>query len=321
MIGARKRTDFFEYLERICKHAAQILRADAAAIYLKEGESFVMRAGFGYSGDLVGIAQYAPGEGITGFIGLGNTVKFDSRDEVEKHSNHAGKFNNDLWQDERFHCWSLLGIPLTLGNHVFGLLKVENKRDGNEQACFSGEDVRDLEIFVSAITDGIRANEEILHWLGSLYVFVQIPFSDEFEDVYKLGIKQTVTEMGMRCEKVDEVELPIDILQQIYECIEKADIVIAEMTTKNPNVFYETGYAHALGKPTILLAQDASDIPFDLKHFKHLIYRRSQISELKGELKKVLLSTRKEIMSGGGYGFGEGIEHSGQANGWRRRLP
>jgi len=44
------------------------------------------------------------------------------------------------------------------------------------------------------------------------------------------------------------------------------------MTGRNPNVFYEVGYAHALGKPTFLLTQKADDIPFDLKHFPHIIY-------------------------------------------------
>ena len=46
------------------------------------------------------------------------------------------------------------------------------------------------------------------------------------------------------------------------------------MTGRNPNVFYETGYAHALGKHVILLTQEAKDIPFDLKHYQHIIYAK-----------------------------------------------
>jgi hypothetical protein len=65
------------------------------------------------------------------------------------------------------------------------------------------------------------------------------------------------------------------ILQRIYNQIAKADLIVADMTTRNPNVFYEVGYAHALGKPVILLTQEADDIPFDLKHYPHIIYGKS----------------------------------------------
>ncbi|MFH1304613.1 MAG: hypothetical protein ABIK07_26470, partial [Planctomycetota bacterium] len=54
-------------------------------------------------------------------------------------------------------------------------------------------------------------------------------------------------------------------------------------TGKNANVFYEVGYAHALGKPTILITKNADDIPFDLKHFPHIIYKES-ISDLRVKL-------------------------------------
>lgn len=57
------------------------------------------------------------------------------------------------------------------------------------------------------------------------------------------------------------------------------------MTERNPNVFYETGYAHALGKTVILLTQKSDDIPFDMKHYPHIIYE-GKISYLKNEIKK-----------------------------------
>lgn len=293
---SRKLEEFYDSLSRICRGAAQILHADAGAIYLKERGEFVMRAGFGYGQDLIGKARYQPGEGITGWIGQGNIFKADSREQVENHPNHTGKYNKQLWNNASFHCWSLVGVPLLLGDQVFGILKVENKREGDSLVSFSDEDVRDLKIFVGAITDGIKANDELLHLLGSLYIFVQIPFRKEFTNIYQLGIKQTVEGLGMRCEKVDEVKLPHDILHQIYECIRKADIIISEMTDRNPNVFYETGYAHALSKPTILLAQSAEHIPFDLRHFKHIIYDANNIPALQEELRAGLAATRRELM-------------------------
>ena len=74
-------------------------------------------------------------------------------------------------------------------------------------------------------------------------------------------------------------------LDRIYNQIAKADPVIADMTGRNPNVFYEVGYAHALDKPTVLLTQKADDIPFDLKHFPDIVYE-SKLVRLKEKLGK-----------------------------------
>lgn len=71
----------------------------------------------------------------------------------------------------------------------------------------------------------------------------------------------------------------------MYNQIAKADIIVSDMTGQNPNVFYEVGYAHALNKTVILLTQKADDIPFNLKHFPHIVYEE-RISDLKDELRK-----------------------------------
>jgi len=110
-----------------------------------------------------------------------------------------------------------------------------------------------------------------------------MPFASEFDDIYKLGIKAACQEAGTYCERVDEQIFQENILERVYNQIGKADIVVADMTGRNPNVFYETGYAHALGKHVILLTQHADDIPFDLKHYPHVIYE-GKITRLKDEL-------------------------------------
>lgn len=117
------------------------------------------------------------------------------------------------------------------------------------------------------------------------FCFVLMPFSDTFDDIYKLGIKECCSKNGAYCERVDEQVYDGTILQRIYNQISKADIIIADMTGRNPNVFYEVGYAHALGKPTILLTQTKNDIPFDLLSYPHIIYNSSIVS-LKKELYK-----------------------------------
>jgi len=115
------------------------------------------------------------------------------------------------------------------------------------------------------------------------FCFVLMPFEDGFNDVYQLGIKEACTKAGAYCERVDEQIFHESILDRIYNQIAKADLIIADMTGRNANVFYEVGYAHALGKRTVLLTQDADDIPFDLKHFPHIVYNAG-ITALRDDL-------------------------------------
>src|SRR5262245_57473003 len=117
------------------------------------------------------------------------------------------------------------------------------------------------------------------------FVFVLMPFKEDFDDIYSYGIKDAVIESGAYCERVDEQMYEGTILQRIYNQIAKANIIVSDMTEKNPNVFYETGYAHALNKRVILLTQKLEDIPFDLKSYPHIVYER-KISKLKQDLSK-----------------------------------
>jgi hypothetical protein len=86
------------------------------------------------------------------------------------------------------------------------------------------------------------------------------------------------------------------MLERIYRQIEIADVIIADMSGRNPNVFYEVGYAHAKGKLVILLTSDAGDIPFDLKHHRHIVYGQS-VATLRKQLTTDLQWAKKEIQS------------------------
>ena len=94
------------------------------------------------------------------------------------------------------------------------------------------------------------------------FVFVLMPFDSTFDDIYKFGIKGAADDIGAYAERVDEQNFTEGILDRIFNQISKADVIVADMTGKNPNVFYEVGYAHALGKITLLLTQNTDDIPF-----------------------------------------------------------
>ncbi len=119
------------------------------------------------------------------------------------------------------------------------------------------------------------------------FVFVLMPFREEFDDIYQLGIKDTCRDLGLHCERVDEQIYKGVIMDRVYAQIARADVIVSEMTGRNPNVFYETGYAHALGKTVILLTQKSEDIPFDLIQYPHVVYE-GRIRQLKAELEKRL---------------------------------
>jgi len=115
------------------------------------------------------------------------------------------------------------------------------------------------------------------------FVFVLMPFAKEFDDIYKYGIKGAAKDVGAHAERVDEQLFHEGILDRVFNQISKADVIVADMTDRNPNVFYEVGYAHALGKIVLLVTQDADDIPFDLQNRLHVIYQGS-IDTLRKEL-------------------------------------
>jgi hypothetical protein len=131
---------------------------------------------------------------------------------------------------------------------------------------------------------------------STLFAFVLMPFGEKFDDIYKLGIKSITKDKGVIAQRVDEQIYTESILERIYSQIDNADFIIADMTGKNPNVFYEVGYAHAKDKLCILITQESSDIPFDLSHHRHLIYNGSitnlqkmladDIDWVKGELER-----------------------------------
>jgi len=128
----------------------------------------------------------------------------------------------------------------------------------------------------------------------SIFAFVLMPFSETFDDVYNIGIKEAAAQVGVVARRLDEQMFNEGMLERIYQQIDDADIIIADMSGRNSNVFYEVGYAHAKDKICILLTSDVDDIPFDLKHRRHIIYKHS-LMVLRQELAKNLLWAKSQI--------------------------
>lgn len=101
--------------------------------------------------------------------------------------------------------------------------------------------------------------------------FILMPFAKKWSDRVFQQIKEILTGLGYQVYRADDL-YGHDILEDIWVAINESEVIIADTTAKNPNVFYEIGIAHTLGKRVILLSQSAKDIPFDFKRYRHIIY-------------------------------------------------
>jgi hypothetical protein len=103
-------------------------------------------------------------------------------------------------------------------------------------------------------------------------VFVAMQFGQPFDTLYQEVIFPRANALGLNVLRIDEIAGPGIIFEDIKRQIAEAKIVIAEITAPNQNVFYELGYAHALNKPTILLAQRGKELPFDIRSYRVIFY-------------------------------------------------
>jgi hypothetical protein len=102
-------------------------------------------------------------------------------------------------------------------------------------------------------------------------VAVMMPFSAAFNAVHE-GIRRACGAAGYRCLRVDDIWEESTVIQDIFNLIFRAQVVVVDFTGKNPNVMYETGIAHTLGKHVVPISQSLDDVPFDMAHHRILKY-------------------------------------------------
>ena len=105
--------------------------------------------------------------------------------------------------------------------------------------------------------------------------FIVMQFSSPYNELYRDVIKPICDEFKLRVLRADETFGPGLIIADITKEITESRIVIAEVSPMNSNVYYEVGYAHALNKPTILIAEKSVKLPFDVSPFRTLFYENS----------------------------------------------
>jgi hypothetical protein len=126
--------------------------------------------------------------------------------------------------------------------------------------------------------------------------FVIMKLSNGYQNLYSEVIQDAVKEFGLLAVYAGDLFGPGVILEEIVQNIVESKIVIAEITEPNENVFYELGYAHALRKPTIILAEEGKKLPFDVSGYRCLFYNNSIAGKRKVEegLKRYLRAILQE---------------------------
>ena len=132
--------------------------------------------------------------------------------------------------------------------------------------------------------------------------FVMMPFGNPMDRIYENVISKTLSECGLTSVRADEIFDTKPIMISVMQKINEAELIIAEVTGRNANVFYELGIAHVLKDKVILITQTQDDVPFDLQHFRYILYEDSPEGDLR--LRESLMETLTAI------GVRRVVEHS-----------
>lgn len=112
----------------------------------------------------------------------------------------------------------------------------------------------------------LRANPELKT------CFMIMPFTERLSKIYRDIIKPTIESIGIGISRGDDFFTTGSIMEDVWRRVCLADFLIADLTGKSPNVYYELGIAHTIGKPVILLTQSMEDVPFDVRDKRVIIY-------------------------------------------------
>lgn len=222
--------------------------------------------------------QFARVGRITSFKEIGSSIEFSFEEDTGIPPIATGVIeqlaieldaNSDLWGWHRTR-WSVKDVDLyaVLLKHVF-LAATTSGSEGSSAINFPTTEARD-----------------------SSLVAVMMPFDTEYDAVYD-AIKEAVSDAGLYCQRVDDIWDSDHIMTDVASLLWRAEVIVADLTGRNPNVFYEVGLAHALPRKTVMLTQDSSDVPFDLQSIRYLKYEMDDIRnhdgfDLKRDLKKRL---------------------------------
>jgi hypothetical protein len=118
------------------------------------------------------------------------------------------------------------------------------------------------------------------------HIFVAMPFVPEMDDVFHYGIQGAANAAGLLCERADLATFSGDIMQWVKDRIANAEMIVADLSSANPNVYLEVGYAWGCNIPTVLIVRDVNDLKFDVRGQRCVVYK--SIKELEASLAREL---------------------------------
>jgi hypothetical protein len=126
--------------------------------------------------------------------------------------------------------------------------------------------------------------------------FILMPFKEPFNTYYNSIIKPAVVAANLDPLRGDSLFRPSPIMGDVWTMIQEAKVLVAELTEKNANVFYELGLSHAIGKPVILLSETIDDVPFDLQPLRVVLYNKNHPA-WGNKLRTTLIASLEETLS------------------------
>jgi hypothetical protein len=118
--------------------------------------------------------------------------------------------------------------------------------------------------------------------------FCLLPFHDDFMRVYEEAVSPAAVASGLRSLHAGQIFDNREIMEDIWESICVARVVVADVTNRNPNVFYELGICHTLGKEVIVITQQPEDVPFDIRHRRFIHYGPQKLASLRHDLQQTI---------------------------------
>jgi hypothetical protein len=127
------------------------------------------------------------------------------------------------------------------------------------------------------------------------------PFSELFETIYKNHVVPPLKNIGMLVTRADEIFSADVVIEDVWKEITSSSFVVADVSGRDPNVMYEIGLAHAVGRPVLMMSQSSNDIPFGLRHRRSVIYEYTPRGCHKLELDLIRTAEFLRKVSSGDY--------------------
>ena len=179
----------------------------------------------------------------------------------------------------------------------------------SKESSIDGEDLtEDFEFFCKRLTDLIvKYKADVLKMDVALDIFALMPVQNtKLTEIYEEYLKKPLVKKGYDVNRTgdlfagspEDLQGSIKGFSDILNAVSTADIVIADLTGRDPNVFYILGRAHQQNKIVIQIAQNANDVPADFKQFSTIIYQDSTegYKTLKNQIEQQITQQKAKLM-------------------------